>query len=124
MRSHRFCFTAVCIATIASTVARTTIAAHEIGTTRVSVVLDAAGGYRAEIVTDAAALLDKLTTVTGQSAPASLSPEEARARLMRFDDTFRTRLTLAFDSRGVRPAIAYDVAAANGTLSATIRLSG
>jgi hypothetical protein len=89
--------------------------AHEIGTTRVSVIFRADRTYHIEIVTDAAALLEKL------EASAGRPPDPL------FEEIFRQRLTVAFDGMDVHPAIEYSVApppdAASPAL-ATIRLAG
>ena len=55
--------------------------AHEIGTTRVSVLFHEGRGYDIEIVTDAAALVEKLEAVAGPpGAPASAQLESGSAR--------------------------------------------
>lgn len=71
-------------------------AAHEIGTTRVAIWISA-DRYRAQIVTDAQALADKLA-VAGKEKPneALGSPEQARA----FGERFRDRVTLLLDGSG------------------------
>ena len=45
-----------------------TVLAHEIGTTRVSVVLSEAGRYQIEVRTDAVSLLQKLESVAGEAS--------------------------------------------------------
>jgi hypothetical protein len=88
--------------------------AHEIGTTRVSVVFRADGTYHIEIATDAAALLEKVEASAGRP-PAPL------------EKTFRQRLTVAFDGLEVHPAIEYSVAPPPDPASpalASIRLAG
>ena len=88
--------------------------AHEIGTTRVSVVLRADRTYHIEIATDAAALLEKLEASAGRP-PRPL------------EETFLQRLTVAFDGMDVHPAIEYSVAPSPEAASpalATIRLEG
>ena len=87
--------------------------AHEIGTTRVSAVLHD-GRYGIEIVTDAAALAEKLEADSRES------------RVTR-DDLFLQRVTVAFDGVAVRPDISYAVSPAADAVSpalATIRLTG
>ena len=42
--------------------------AHEIGTTRVSVVFQQRASYEIEVVTDAASLAEKLQTLSGQKS--------------------------------------------------------
>jgi hydrogenase/urease accessory protein HupE len=103
------------------------VRAHEIGTTRVSVLLSEGGTYDVEIVTDAAALVEKLAASVGSSSTSETHPPRLESVLMSFDEKFRQRLKIAFDGSDVRPAIAYSVAAGNDTASAavaTIRLTG
>jgi len=91
--------------------------AHEIGTTRVSVVFRADRTYQIEIVTDAAALLEKLDAFAGHSPGPGAGREE----------TFLQRLTVAFDGMDVHPAIEYSVAPPTEAASpalARIRLTG
>jgi len=101
--------------------------AHEIGTTRVSVVFGTDRTYDIEIVTDAAALMEKLEAVAGAASAGEIDPERLRTRLAGFDDVFRRRVRIAFEASDVRPAISYAVAqggdAASGAV-ATIRLTG
>jgi hydrogenase/urease accessory protein HupE len=100
------------------------VRAHEIGTTRVSVMLHDDQTYSVEIVTDAAALVEKLETLAGQSSPATSG---LQAILPKYDATFRQRVKLAFDGSEVRPAIGYAVSPATDALSpptATIRFAG
>ena len=68
--------------------ASTLIWAHEIGTTRVSVLLDAQREYRIEVVTDAASLMEKL----GANSLASFP-----------DDVFRGRVKVMFDGVARQP---------------------
>ena len=101
--------------------------AHEIGTTRVSVLLHEGRTYEVEIVTDAATLVEKLEASTGSSLPAGTGPVLLQQALTRFDEKFRQRVTMAFDGSGVRPAIVYSVAPgidAAPAAIATIRLTG
>ncbi len=108
--------------------------AHEIGTTRVTVGLRQSGSYDIEIVTDAAALVDKLETVSGtapQADPAvNSSPRSAGALqllLNKYDATFRKRVVASFDGASVRPSITYGVTGTETPTSspvATIRMSG
>ena len=77
--------------------------AHEIGTTRVS-VLTGQDGYNIEVVTDAAALEEKLATLPGH-----------------FDDKFRSRVHLAFDGTEVHPSLEF---ARYNDGGAIIRLTG
>jgi len=103
------------------------IHAHEIGTTRVSVVFHEGWSYDVEIVTDAAALVEKLAAVTGQSAPRDVGPSGLQSLLTTFDDVFRQRVSIQFDVPADRPAIVYSVASGADATSgavATIQLTG
>ena len=101
--------------------------AHEIGTTRVSVVFVADQTYRITIVTDAAALLEKLEASAGRPASPDRGRGQSEAALAALGETFRQRVTVAFDGMAVDPAIEYSVAAAPDAISpavATIHLTG
>jgi hypothetical protein len=101
--------------------------AHEIGTTRVSVVFRADGTYHIEIVTDAAALLEKLDASTGRLPSTETGQVRSEAALAALEETFRRRLTVAFDGREVHPSIEYSTAPPPDAASpapATIRLAG
>ena len=109
--------------------ARGSADAHEIGTTRVAVSFAQPGRYDVEIVTDAAALAEKLETVAGRprvsmvTTPATPSDTQLAA----LDAVFRTRLRLELDGTPAHPAITYAIAAPADALSppvATIHLSG
>ena len=110
----------------------TAVRAHEIGTTRVAVLFQEARTYDIEIVTDAAALVEKLEAGAPknrrtESAPADVSRAHLQSLLSSFDDTFRRRVKISFDASEVRPAIAYSVTTGNDGASAavaTIRLTG
>jgi hydrogenase/urease accessory protein HupE len=93
--------------------AATVTQAHEIGTSRVSVQLSG-GEYSIELITDAAALREKLAAVGGSTARVDNSKFEA------FDNVFRRRVQLAFDGVDVHPVIEYKLAGA----MAEIRLKG
>jgi hydrogenase/urease accessory protein HupE len=80
--------------------------AHEIGTTRVSVLFSDRQAYNIEIVTDASTLAEKL------GAPA--------ASFAGFEEKFLKRVNIAFDEAEVRPAVAFSVEGSN----ALIRLTG
>lgn len=80
--------------------------AHEIGTTRVSVVFTPERMFEAEIVTDAESLVEKMS-----AAPVPLA---------QLDKAFRKRVTAAFDGVESEPEIEYAVA----EKTATIRLRG
>ena len=102
--------------------------AHEIGTTRVTAVLDEGRGYAIEIVTDAEALVEKLDIAAGRPPLASRAGADAlRQRLLARVEVFRRRLTIAFDGAAVHPLVEYSVAAPVDAASpprATIRLTG
>lgn len=86
--------------------------AHEIGTSRVSVLFHEGRTYEIEIVTDAGALDEKLQSI-------SLTGD--------YDELFRQRVTVAFDGVAVRPATSYSIEPAVDAASAaaeTIRLTG
>jgi hydrogenase/urease accessory protein HupE len=103
------------------------VRAHEIGTTRVSVLFQDGRTYDVEVVTDAVALVEKLEASTGGSLKADVGPARLQSLLTGLDETFRQRVKIAFDAPNARPAIAYSVApgidATSGAV-ATIRLTG
>ena len=104
-----------------------TLRAHELGTTHVSILLREGRTYHVEIVTDAAALVEKLEASGGQTSPTDSRPDRLQPLLARFDDVFRGRVALAFDGAAVRPAITYAVSPGADAVSApiaTIRLTG
>jgi len=104
-----------------------TLRAHEIGTTRVAVLLEERRTYDIEIQTDAAALVEKLEASAGRPLSADISPARLQAVLQELDGTFRDRLKIVFDGSEARPAIAYAIvppADASSGVVATIRLTG
>ncbi len=105
-----------------------TVRAHEIGTTRVSVFFFKEGRtYDVEIVTDAAALVEKLEASSGESSPFDIDSARLQSLLTTHDEKFRRRVKLVFNASDVHPAITYSVAPASDATSpavATIRLSG
>ncbi len=105
---------------LAALVCGAAVEAHEIGTTRVSVVFPESRTYDIEIVTDAAVLAEKLEISSGSLTTRGTDPAVLQQALTGFDEMFRRRVQVAFGGRAVRPAIAYSVAAG----SATIRLTG
>jgi len=101
--------------------------AHEIGTTRVSVLFQQGQTFDIQIATDATALVDKLEASTGRTSPTDLGTAGLNTLLMGFDGKFRQRVKIAFDGFEVRPAIAYSVAPGSGAGAgavAMIRLTG
>jgi hydrogenase/urease accessory protein HupE len=105
-----------------------TVEAHEIGTTRVSVVFQQSALYEIEVVTDAVALAEKLEASSGQTLqPDMRSPAALQMLLQSYQDVFRRRLVVAFDGTAVRPEIDYAVfgeTTATSSPAATIRLKG
>jgi hypothetical protein len=102
------------------------IAAHEIGTTRASVVLDAQGHYRVDIVTDAPSLVEKLEALSGGTPAPDRTAAQLEVSLSHLGDVFRKRVTLAFDGARVEPAIAVAVSAGDAMSAprAAIALTG
>jgi len=100
--------------------------AHEIGTTRVSVVFQP-GEYNIELVTDATALVQKLAAAGGAASADRAGPAEFQNLLRNYDEKFRSRLQISFDEASAHPAIDYSVKpgadAASGAV-AFIRLRG
>ena len=108
-------------------VGRATLIAHELGTTRVAILINDPKTYDIEVVTDAAALVEKLMASNGEPPVTDVRPERLRGRLERFDEQFRRRVAVRFDSAEVRPAITYTVSPGPDTAAppiATIRLTG
>src|SRR5262245_30992267 len=106
------------------------VAAHEIGTTHVSALVED-GRFDIQVVTDAASLAEKLDAATAPrspgGSPAPTTAEAIRDRLVALDDTFRQRVTVRFDDSAVHPNISYSVSPAvddTSPIVATIRLSG
>ena len=101
--------------------------AHEIGTTRVTAVFRQASSYEIEVVTDAAALVEKLTTLSGEPIQSGLDAAALRKQLQAHDELFRRRFALTFDGSVVQPKIDYAVtgiATATSSPVATIRMIG
>jgi len=104
-----------------------TVRAHEIGTTRVSVLFQEGQTYNVEIVTDAATLVEKLEASAGGSSPPDAGSAHLQSLLTSYDEQFRQRVKLAFNASDVHPAIMYSVAPGADATSpavATIRLTG
>jgi HupE / UreJ protein len=114
-------------ATLIVALATTALRAHEIGTTRVSVLFaQDARRYEIEVVTDATALAEKLEAAAGRPT-SNADPLRLVSGSQALDELFRRRVTIAFDGSAVRPEISYAVVRAADDLSgavATIRLSG
>jgi hydrogenase/urease accessory protein HupE len=114
-------------AAVAALLCSGAVRAHEIGTTRVSVLLKEGRTYDVEIVTDAAALADKFAAATGGPAPSNLDPAGYKTLLGSFEPTFRQRVKVAFDGAEVHPAMALSVAPpvdATSATAATFHLTG
>jgi hydrogenase/urease accessory protein HupE len=124
--SHRLIVPALC-AFVVALLCSAAVLAHELGTTRVSVVIQEERTYDVEIVTDATALVEKLAASAGESLPADTNSAGLESLLTSFDERFRQRVKLAFDDSDVRPVISYSVAPGSDAASpavATIRLTG
>lgn len=103
------------------------VRAHEIGTTRVSVVFHGGRTYEIEIVTDAATLVEKLEASAGRRFVPDASAPGLRSALARLDETFRQRVSVTFDTSDVRPDMAFVVEPGVDALSpavASIRMTG
>jgi hypothetical protein len=100
--------------------------AHEIGTTRVSVLFQQGRTYRIEIVTDAVTLAEKVAASTGTALPIEPKPAQLQTALTNADASFRRRTKVAFDDVEVTPAIAFWVSEADASRNAvaTIELRG
>jgi hydrogenase/urease accessory protein HupE len=101
--------------------------AHEIGTSRVSVLLEGGRSYNVELVTDATALAEKLLASDGRFSPVPTRASDLQSLLVRYDGKFRDRVQLAFDGAAVDAAISYSVEPpidATSAAAATIRLTG
>lgn len=101
--------------------------AHEIGATRVSVLFEDRRAYAIEIVTDAAALAEKLEAAAGAGPSLEVDPARLEASLQTFEEMFRQRVKVMFDESEVRPEIAYEVLPSGGAVSAhtgRIKLTG
>src|SRR5437667_10027564 len=86
---------ALCAAVVAL-LSGAAVRAHEIGTTRVSVLFQEGRTYNVEIVTDATTLVEKLGASAGWSSPADTRPARLQSLLKSFDEKFRQRVRIAF----------------------------
>ncbi len=101
--------------------------AHEIGTTRVSVLLHEGKTYEIELATDANALIEKLEVSSGLLVGRRERIPALGVLLPGFDEKFRQRVKVTFDGVDVRPAVTYRVEPAIDAASAPaaiIRLRG
>ena len=103
------------------------LAAHEIGTTRVSLIALDHARFDIEVATDASSLLEKLETIAGEVPSGTRDPAALQHRLNTLSAIFQQRVNVSFDGARVQPALAWTVStpgtAAPGAM-ATIRLSG
>jgi hypothetical protein len=93
----------------------------------VSAVFHAGRSYEIEIVTDAAALVEKLEASAGRSSVADRRAAALESLLSALEGRFRERVRIAFDGSEARPEIAYLVApgaAAGSTALVTVRMRG
>ncbi|MBA3639009.1 MAG: HupE/UreJ family protein [Acidobacteria bacterium] len=105
----------------------TTVKAHEIGTTRVSVVALDRSQFEIEVVTDATALLEKMETIAGEPVSASTDVSTLQRRLETLGPIFQRRVTVSFGGSAVQPTLRWSVApptATGGSPIATVRLTG
>lgn len=101
--------------------------AHEIGSTRVSILIQEDRTYQVEILTDATALAEKLQASVPNSPPIDDCPTCLQSLFAGSEERFRQRVEVAFDAQEARPAISWAVAPGLDALTpalATIRLSG
>ena len=100
--------------------------AHEIGTTRVGLVLQRSGTYRVEIATDAQALLDKLRRIDGLG-PVTLAEDDLGREMDTRGHSIMARAVLAADRRPLAAAARWRVTpptAPGAAWAATIVLEG
>jgi len=120
-------FAAALALVVAAAIFPGTAEAHEIGTTRVSVLLHDNQSYEIDIVADAASLVEKLESVEGRPLTEGADAPKLEAILRGSEATFRKRVKLLFGGTEARPEIAYTVAPpkdAASAYAATIRLTG
>ena len=101
--------------------------AHEIGTTRVSVIALDRSGFDIEVATDASSLLEKLETVAGETPSGTTDPSALQQRLDTLGPIFLQRVVVSFDGARVQPALKWTVSTPGTTGSgviATLRLTG
>jgi hypothetical protein len=100
-----------------------TLAAHEIGTTRVTARFPTAGAYEIQIVTDGDALLDKLEAIGGLAQHGTAHDR----RFAALAEIFLSRVHVAIDDRELPPEVHASFTPAPDDVSpsiATITLSG
>lgn len=98
---------------------------HEMGTTRVALVIDA-DRYRIDIVTDAQTLADRMAAVWKQTPGNSLAGPKSDQRFAGFGELLLRRVAIRFDGVTAAPAVAYSVSTSSPGVPAsmTITLSG
>lgn len=114
------------LALLALALAPAVAAAHEIGTTRISIAITTEDRYRVEIVTDAQALADRMAGES-QHIPGRVFGTRGSTRAgAGFDELFVRRATLTFDGAAVHPVVTYTVSSAvPGTAPlVTVQLTG
>ena len=104
------------------------LSAHEAGATRVTAAFAPDRTYRVEVITDAAALLEKAEAVADVE-PSAVGADAAalERRLLALSNVLDSRIHLTFDAADVRPALALTVVPAADALtwpSAHIVLTG
>ena len=113
----RGCALLVCLA---GTLTSVSIGAHEIGTTRVTVVVRDNGTYDVDLITDATALAEKVEASAGGTLPANADAQRLGLTLTRLEDTLRARISLAFDGTVTRPSMTHSVTPPADKLSAAV----
>lgn len=101
--------------------------AHEIGSTRVSILIQDDHRYQIEILTDATALAEKLKASVPNPSPIDDCPTCLQSLFASSEERFRQRVKVAFEAQEARPAISWTVTPSLDALTpalATIRLSG
>ena len=101
--------------------------AHEIGTTRVSVLFDPSGAFEIEVAADGSNLVEKLDAVSGGASQQESNAAVLERKLRAFEALYRQRIKIEFDGIAVQPDLSFSVAAALGATSvpaATIRFTG
>ncbi|MDQ3489097.1 MAG: HupE/UreJ family protein [Acidobacteriota bacterium] len=103
------------------------LAAHEIGTTRVSVNALDRSRFDIEVVTDAGSLLEKLETIAGEPPSGTTDTSALQQKLDALGPIFQQRVIVSFDGTRVQPALRWTVsppATTGGASNATLRLTG
>ena len=104
-----------------------TLGAHEIGTTRVSVMTLDRSRFDIEVATDASSLLEKLESIAGEAPSGTTDPFTLQQKLDALGPIFLQRVTVLFDGARAQPALRWTVTAPGTTGSgamATLRLTG